>query len=354
MKTSMFVFAVVWTIIAVELYLRIFQPIPILPRYIQASNYGIRENIPDASYKHRTPEYVVELNTNSQGIRDSREFDPAKSDETARVVLLGDSFAIGYGVNYEESVPALLEARLAQELKRPVEIINLGVSGFGTAEELIALQERGWQYEPDLVLVYWHAGDPADNVRSNLFKLKEEGLVRSNDSYLPAVEIREFLFSFSAYRWIAEHSHFYSWVRDFAGKHVKSLLETMRSAPEPIVRQEGIPQRIKLTLALLERIRTEARSHGAGMLILEIPVRVDRTTFKSTFPSEAAESLGFAFDVVNPTPAFQEHEGKKIYWEKSHGHWTPLGASCVAAELADRILEDGLLSHGTRPEDEGR
>ena len=50
------------------------------------------------------------------------------------------------------------------------------------------------------------------------------------------------------------------------------------------------------------------------MLILEIPVRVDRTTFKSTFPSEAAESLGFAFDVVNPTPAFQEHEGKKIYW----------------------------------------
>ena len=349
-------FAIAWTCVAAEFYLRIFRPVPMLPRYIQASSFGIRENIPDISYTHLTPEYVVELRINSQGIRDDRKFELEGSPGTARIVMLGDSFAIGYGVNYEDSVPALLEAMLADGLKRPVEVINLGVSGFGTAEELVMLDARGWQYTPDLVLVYWHASDLSDNIRSNLFKLENGKVVQLNDEYLPAVRIREFLFSFAAYRWIAGNSHLYSWIRDFAGRKVQALLrafrQSSRSAQPRVKKSGGVAPHVRLSLALLDAIQQKAHARGAKMLILEIPFRRDRVTFNSTFPFDAARSMGLDFDVVSPIEQFQQYRGEKIYWEKGHGHWTPLGTSCVARALAERILPGNLVVPRTSEHDE--
>lgn len=357
-RTIKIVFCAAWTVIAAELYLRIFMPVPILPRYIQASSFGIRENVPNETYTHMTPEYVVELRTNAQGIRDDREFSLAPPPDTARIVLLGDSFAIGYGVNYEESVPALLEADLKQALNRPVEVINLGVSGFGTAEELLMLEKRGMQYNPDLVIVYWHSTDPVDNIRSNLFKLKDGKIVPLNDQYLPAVEMRKFLYSFSAYRWIAGHSQLYNWAREFAAVRIKGLLSSLRqqNKQKTTVKDEGekIDPGVQLSLALLDDMQRRIQAHGGEMIILEIPGKAyfnrarfqkpNRSLFFPTFPLEEAQSMGFEFDIVNPTSEFRLHKGKKIYWERSHGHWTPLGTSCVAKALADRIVTKGLLA----------
>lgn len=372
-QTIKIVFCATWAVIAAELYLRIFMPVPILPRYIQASSFGIRENVPNTTYTHMTPEYVVELRTNTQGIRDDREFSLATPPDTARIVLLGDSFAIGYGVNYEESVPALLEADLKQALNRPVEVINMGVSGFGTAEELLMLEKRGLQYNPDLVIVYWHTTDPVDNIRSNLFKLKDGKIVPLNDQYLPAVEMRKFLYSFSAYRWIAGHSHLYNWAREFAAVRIKGLLSSLRQKQKKqkttVVKDEGekIDPGVRLSLALLDEMQRRIQAHGAEMIILEIPgksyfnrarfKKPNRTLFFPTFPLEEAQSMGFEFDIVNPTSEFRRHEGKKIYWERSHGHWTPLGTSCVAKALTDRIVTKGLLAklkpkdHSSKPND---
>ena len=36
------------------------------------------------------------------------------------------------------------------------EVLNLSVSGFGTAEMLIALEKSGLNYSPDLVIFQWH------------------------------------------------------------------------------------------------------------------------------------------------------------------------------------------------------
>ena len=357
-RTIKIVFCVAWTVVAAEFYLRIFIPVPILPRYIQASSFGIRENIPNRTYTHVTPEYVVELRTSSQGFRDDREFSPVTPPDTARIIVLGDSFAIGFGVNYEDSVPALLEANLTEALNRPIEVINMGVSGFGTAEELIMLEKLGWQYNPDIVIVYWHATDPVDNIRSNLFKLKDGKIVPVDDQYLPAVEMRQFLYSFPAYRWIAGHSHLYSWTREFAAVRVKGILSKLhqREQVKPIVEDKGerVDPGVRLSLALLDEMQRRIQAHGANMIILEIPGRPyfdrsrfqkpDRDTYFPTFPLDVAQSMGLKFDIVDPTSEFLGQKGEKIYWEKSHGHWTPLGTSCVAKALAERIVSQDLLA----------
>ena len=341
-------FAILWTFVAAEAYLRVFAPVGMLPRFIEEGEHGIRRNIPGERYVHSSAEYRVDFSINEQGIRDPRVFDKPKQKDVYRIILLGDSFAMGYGVSYEDSVPARLEKSLAALLKRPVEVVNLGVSGFGTAEELIALEKDGWAFKPDLVMAYWHASDPRDNVRSQLYELAAAGLTKANDTYLPAVALRTWLFSFPAYRWIAEHSQFYNWIRGDGGRLTRELLFTFNSmrAGEPSKPSEDpnvIPKNIRLSLALLDRMQKscDEQDLDVGFFIADVPSNPNPGSYKSTFPYEAMKESGYAFEVVNPIPLFEKayasNDGSLIYWQKSAGHWTPLGTSVMTKAIVDYI-----------------
>lgn len=343
-KIILCVCAILWTLLAAEAYLRLFAPVGILPRFIEEGEHGIRRNIPGERYVHSSAEYRVDFSINEQGVRDPRVFDKAKPKDVLRIVLLGDSFAIGYGVSYQDSVPARLESKLAALLNRPVEVINLGVSGFGTAEELIALENDGWSFDPDFVMAYWHSSDAKDNVRSQLYELAGAGLIQKNDSYLPAVALRTWLFSFPAYRFIAEHSHFYNWIRGNVGRWTREILfsfNSMRSGAKPKipVTSDVIPKNIRLSLALLERIKLSCAARGVPFIIAEIPTNPRPGSYSSTFPYQEMNELGYSFDVIDPIPMFEQayksNDGALIYWQKSAGHWTPLGTSA----MVDAILE---------------
>jgi hypothetical protein len=62
--------------------------------------------------------------------------------------LLGDSFAMGDGVERGELFADVLENLLPK-----TEVVNLGVSGYGTDQELLTYLRRGRQYRPDVVLL---------------------------------------------------------------------------------------------------------------------------------------------------------------------------------------------------------
>ena len=83
----------------------------------------------------------------------------AKPAGVARVVLLGDSTAWGWGVDDELMWPRLVERELAGR----VEIINLAVPGYGTDQELWCLDREGLKYEPDLVLLAFVHNDTLSN-----------------------------------------------------------------------------------------------------------------------------------------------------------------------------------------------
>jgi hypothetical protein len=58
-----------------------------------------------------------------------------------------------------------LQDSAAFQAKR-IEVINFGVSGYGTAQELLTLREKVWQYSPDLVLLaVTTSNDVTDNSR---------------------------------------------------------------------------------------------------------------------------------------------------------------------------------------------
>ena len=62
---------------------------------------------------------------------------------------------VGYGVPIEQHFSKLLEGYF-----RDVEVINMGVSGYGVDQELLALRNEGVRYHPDVVIAYVaHFGD---------------------------------------------------------------------------------------------------------------------------------------------------------------------------------------------------
>ncbi|MAB71125.1 MAG: hypothetical protein CMJ54_01300 [Planctomycetaceae bacterium] len=344
-----FILGAIWVPIGAEIFLRLLSPVPMLPRYIEAGPHGVRANMPNQTYRHQTPEYTVELRTNSKGMRADVDFPMKKPENTRRIAVLGDSFAMGYGVNLEETSLSILESMLESELHCEVEILNFAVSGFGPAEQLVVLEAETMQYEPDLVIQYFTSTDLVDDVRSGLFRLENGEPVRDGDTYLPAVEIREFLFSFAAYRWLAGESHLYNIVRDSAGTKAKAIIAMARSwkpANQEVVSDaKASPtapsddtSKGELTLAILKRMRDVTESSGAKFEVLSVPVRSNRSKFVERFPGDAD-----VHPFITPLPLFEQADGKMLYWERSHGHWTPLGCRLVAETLAEEILRRGLL-----------
>jgi hypothetical protein len=114
-------------------------------------------------YREEGEAYVT---INSVGLRD-REHTTAKPAGVVRMLVLGDSYAEALQVPVEQTFWAVLERELnachafGQNV---VEAINLGVSGYGTAQELLALRTWGWAYQPDIVLLAFLTGnDISDN-----------------------------------------------------------------------------------------------------------------------------------------------------------------------------------------------
>jgi hypothetical protein len=103
----------------------------------------------------------VYVRINSDGLRD-REHTIQKPPATLRIAVLGDSYVEGMNVPLEQTLPAVLERQLSSYSplgKRRVEVINFGVSGYGTAQELLTLREHVWKYDPDIVLLAFYTGN---------------------------------------------------------------------------------------------------------------------------------------------------------------------------------------------------
>jgi hypothetical protein len=90
----------------------------------------------------------VEYRINSRGFR-GPEVSAARPPGVFRVLLLGDSRTFGYGVPEQKHFSSVLAGYF-----RSVEVLNLGVSGYGLDQSLLLLREEGFGLEPDLVVLY--------------------------------------------------------------------------------------------------------------------------------------------------------------------------------------------------------
>lgn len=102
---------------------------------------------------------LAPFSTNSFGMRD-REYPKQKPANTIRVAIIGDSFAMGSGVNDEENYPAVLETLLADGVNgQSVEVLNFGVGGYNLWNYEAVLSERAMAFDPDVVVIGFCGGN---------------------------------------------------------------------------------------------------------------------------------------------------------------------------------------------------
>ena len=366
-KTAMLLASVAVTIAVLEVATRFFYtPLPPTIEFFRLtrSDYyqadvtvGWRPR-PNITARHVSGDvFDTTFTTNSRGLRD-REHSIEKPPGTLRVVVLGDSFAWGYGVNDDVVFPRLLESQLAG-----VEVINLGVAGYGLRQEFAYLKLEGMRYEPDLVILALCMNDLSD-LPSGTLQPASPASHGDPDAGLDMFRrLKAFLNS---------HSALYSFVisRVNTNRSLIQLLIWLRLKGQlagyeeldinlrPALRR--YPSKLEGSFAdaedQLRMIRDYLRAANVQFLVALLPSvqAVDHRSFQHTIaytefgpddfdlerPYRRLIALGEAegIPMVHPLPLFRERHaaGRRLFIARDM-HFNPEGHGLFAASLSQPI-----------------
>ncbi len=100
---------------------------------------------------------TVRYHISSQGMRDN-EYAIPKPEGVVRILVLGDSVTFGYYVPVESTFVELTKNCLASQFQK-VEILNAGVGGYNTHNEIAWFMEHGLRLEPDIIVLAFCPND---------------------------------------------------------------------------------------------------------------------------------------------------------------------------------------------------
>ena len=129
-------------------------------RQYQVGDIFIRHKwVPGTTWRFVWPEFNVGVKINSQGLR-GPEVLYENPMARPRIMMIGDSFTFGFGVDQQDSYCGIIRNRLGKDF----DVINTGVTGYGPLYELMYFLLEGHKYRPDAVFVFIHPGDLNDTV----------------------------------------------------------------------------------------------------------------------------------------------------------------------------------------------
>jgi len=351
--------------------------------------------IPNATGVHWTDEYTVEESFNSKGLR-GPEYSYEKANQEYRILVLGDSFAEGYTVPFQELFSEVLKRELRHPTKQ-IEVINAGTGGYSTDQEVLFFSHEGKKYTPDLTVLLFYQNDVWFNGVTKYwrgfkprFDLAENGELSLSDVPVPLPESPKPEAknkgaedpSFRKLKhWIKGKSYLYRLVRDRVKNSpalnaitVKTGLAEEADVEEPFTKP-GVPHEFgvlhtegsqrfqelwQLTEALLLELRDDAASVGSRFVIFHVPFRASiyhdewegmerqygmegekwKPEQAGIVLEEICERNGL--DCLNPTEHFRKeaekvsNEGERLYLVVD-GHWNASGHRFAGERLADFI-----------------
>lgn len=306
---------------------------------------------------------------NSHGLRSIREIPYEKLPGRKRVLLLGDSFFWGYGVNDNDVISEVMQRMVGSS----VEIINGAVTGYGTDQELLWLAEEGLKYQPDLVILGFFGNDQ-DEISNSIyygypkpyFSLINGKLVLKNVPVPDTRETRRKAFEepdtwFGKLKKFLRHNiHTYQFiigrlnsvpaVRNFFLKTglAEEFTRALPGVPAYTLKKEML---YPLLFALLKEIKNICDEAGAKFLLVYIPERentpgtpvhhdgvlpdaVEINNSLSALLKKFAKKNNIEF--FDLLPVVREYHKKGIYLYRNYRydhHWSPMGHKIAAETL---------------------
>ncbi len=159
--------SIIVLLVIFEIYLRLTGYYPrkasITPPYLFTNHSTTWWTLrPNYNRNVRTPDGIVTYAINSQGIR--APHDISQENVSPLLFIIGDSFTFGVGVNESSTFPRVLDTIFIQQTI-DMEIVNLGVAGFGTFHNYERLREYAKLLgTPKIVIYMFCPNDPVDNI----------------------------------------------------------------------------------------------------------------------------------------------------------------------------------------------
>lgn len=334
---------------------------------------------------HLNVRYIEEgaaiVRTNSAGFRDE-EWSKEKKKGEYRIAVIGDSFCEAIQVPREKSLCYLLEQKLVDKGIN-ANVLNFGVSGFGTAQEFEMLRHYVLDYKPDLVILGVFLGnDVGDNSRLiNPGQIKPyydlvDGKLQLDDSFRDSPEFKKANSQMTrfksglinTFRSLQLANKLY--VRMKAGRSKRANVEI---GLDPQLYTPPQSQEWKdawtITESLVKAFHVQCDNAGAKCVVLTLsnPIQVhpfeeSRRQFKERHGIESLfypDDRLISFCSENQISCFQisrtlfrEAAGSDppVYFhgfkntEMGTGHWNEQGHSRVSELLSNYLLEQNIVA----------
>jgi lysophospholipase L1-like esterase len=291
-----------------------------------------------------TQQFRTSVRINQAGLRD-REHTYARSNDVKRILVIGDSFAWGYGVEESDRFSQRLEAALN------VEVINAGVSGYSTDQELLWLRNEGIKYDFDLVILQMAGNDIGDNDQQLVHTIyyKPQFVLQGGQLVLKGTPVPQASNQAKSVYSLTQQSA----LAFFLVQRYFDLLSIYSSIKHPVngpksagsgASSTGEP--FELTVTLIDEMRDIAASKHANFMIVatnrwwNAPAGV---TYKDLIGS--LRTNGFSVLDVEAMPGF-DPERMLI---PDDGHWNAAGHGFVAQEI-EAVIESNQLLSSAQPQ----
>lgn len=252
---------------------------------------------------------LIDVEHNSRGFRDKEHIVSSNS----RILFLGDSFVWGYDVEQSERFTEKLDGAFSGW-----SVYNLGVSGYGTDQEYLLLEENYDYYKPDIVfLVFCTDNDELDNTRNS----------RYGGYYKPYFVVN------------------------------KEGLE-LKGTPVPKSENHFLVEHNVLARSYLARLIVKRYFEFTSPPYLELESPTHEI-ISSIYELSISKGFQFVVGLQERSPQLESFlSDKKIpyvtlsnpYRYASHGnHWTPRGHTFVAERISSFLTENDYLSRKPPP-----
>lgn len=329
------------------------------------------------------------IKINRDGLR-GREHSRTKAPNTVRIAVLGDSMTEALQVALENTFASVLE----RELKRckafggrDVEVLNFGVSGYGTAQQLLTYRHRAAAFSADVTVLALYSGNDVRNNSRELepqklrpfFNIQGGNLILDNgflvdpeyQSLKSTFESRRVLFklrSFQLVRQLKSANEQRGVARATAGRDVRvepGLDDSIFLAPATRAWKDAW----QVTERLIVATRDEVRAGGGRFLLLSIPIgiqanpdpemrkrlmrdlQVDDLWYPETRTREFADRE--KIDAITLGRTFQSYaEGNQAYLygfkntRLGSGHLNENGHRLIGESLAKHLCQTEYWSDG--------
>jgi lysophospholipase L1-like esterase len=328
---------------------------------------------PHAKMKRVQSEFQVVYSINSHGLRDD-EIRLPKPPHVFRILLLGDSFTFGVGVELHETFTKQLEVLLNQPGSQGrYEVINGGCSSYSPILEYLFLVHKGLALAPDLVILNYDLSDVQDDYKySQLADFDQDGrplrVHPSNVQWYYREERKRFLSSLP----LLERSALYQGLREAYvlwqnRRDAAVMYEAAQAIAGNIEFDRDLPMRENVdwkpyfehSTRYLSMIAELLYAQGIGFMVTTYPYGVlvsaqewrvgrqlrgfdNRVYTTRLFDYMAAFCQANHIPYLNTLPHFLTAGTFPLFYPYD-GHFTPNGHTVMAQALAQFLREKHLL-----------